>query len=127
SDLFGLDAPVELLDQVLLGREVVVRVADREARLLGDAPHRGPVVPLLPEQPYRRVDHEPAGLFAPRIRGGRTRRHRSDRTGRRGSRRPPPPRGGPAGAAAGRKAAAPARGTRPAPTGRPATRRRPRR
>src|SRR5947207_683618 len=116
-----LDPRVELLDQVLLGREVVVRVPDGQARLLGDAAHRGPVVPLLPEQPYRRVDHEPAGLLAPRVRCGRRCRHRSDRSGPawcpRGPLPPWRPCAGPGAATAGWPAVAPGRGTRPAPTG----------
>ena len=59
-----LDPVVERLDQVLLGREVVVGVAQRDPGLAGDRPHRRALVATGPEQPHGGVHDGVAGLLS---------------------------------------------------------------
>jgi hypothetical protein len=60
-----LDLRVEALHQVLLGREVVVRVAGGQPGILRDRAHRGPVVPVLAEHAQRGVHDELPGTGPP--------------------------------------------------------------
>ena len=62
--MLHLHAEVQLLHEVLLGREVVVRVAERDPGLVGDASQRGLVVPALAEGCERGVADEGPGARA---------------------------------------------------------------
>src|SRR5687767_8549673 len=104
---------------MLLGREVVVRVADGDAGGLCDRAHRRLLVPVLGEQADRGVHDEPLGLLAPRrngceaVTGSRRRGHIADRTWWTGAtRRRWPRRGGPAGGGTDRPGAPPSPDTR---------------
>ena len=58
-----LQLPVELLHELVLAGEVVVRVRGGEPGLGGDAAHGGGRVTLLPEEAQCGVEHHLPGLF----------------------------------------------------------------
>ena len=60
----------DLAEQLPLGPEGVVQGLDGDARVLGDALHRGRGVPVGDEQLARAVEHPATGLPSPLSPGG---------------------------------------------------------
>src|SRR5438552_2400858 len=67
--MFLMQALIERLNQMLLRTEIVIRIAERDTRLVGNRAHRCPLISALAKQIEGSIKYQRAGLLALRSLG----------------------------------------------------------